>query len=35
VRKFDNAELDIDSPEDFELYKKLLNFEENDQYLKL
>ncbi len=28
VRKFDSAELDIDSPEDFEIYKKLINFKE-------
>lgn len=30
VRKSDSAELDIDSPEDFELYKKLINFEETN-----
>jgi 2-phospho-L-lactate guanylyltransferase (CobY/MobA/RfbA family) len=35
VRKFDSAELDIDSPEDFELYKKLINFEDTNQYLKI
>jgi len=35
VRKFDSAELDIDSPEDFELYKKLINFEDTNQYLRI
>lgn len=35
VRKFNSAELDIDSPEDFELYKKLINFEDTNQYLKI
>ncbi|PKO07569.1 MAG: 2-phospho-L-lactate guanylyltransferase [Chloroflexi bacterium HGW-Chloroflexi-3] len=35
VRKFDSAELDIDSPEDFELYKKLINFEDKNQYLRI
>ena len=35
VRKFDNAELDIDSPEDFEIYKKLLSFDDNEQFLKI
>lgn len=35
VRKFESAELDIDSPEDFELYKKLINFEDTNQYLKI
>ncbi len=30
VRKFDSAELDIDSPEDFELYKKLINFDQKN-----
>mgnify|MGYP006961821522 CR=1 FL=1 len=31
----ESAELDIDSPEDFELYKKLINFEDTNQYLKI
>jgi 2-phospho-L-lactate guanylyltransferase (CobY/MobA/RfbA family) len=35
VRKFDSAELDIDSPEDFELYKKLINFEDTNQRLRI
>ncbi len=35
VRKFDNIELDIDSPEDFDLYKKLVNFEELNQYFSI
>lgn len=35
VRKFNSTELDIDSPEDFELYKKLINFEDTNQYLKI
>lgn len=35
VRKFGSAELDIDSPEDFELYKKLINFEDTNQYLRI
>ncbi len=35
VRKFDSTELDIDSPEDFELYKKLINFEDTNQRLRI
>lgn len=35
VRKFNGSELDIDSPEDFELFQKLISFEKKNQYLKI
>lgn len=35
VRKFSGSDLDIDSPEDLELFKKLIVFEQKNQYLKI
>jgi 2-phospho-L-lactate guanylyltransferase len=35
VRKFSGSDLDIDSPEDLELYRKLLSFESKNQYLRI
>jgi len=35
VRKFSGSDLDIDSPEDLELYQKLISFESKNQYLKI
>ncbi len=35
VRKFDGVELDIDSPEDFELFQKLMSYESKNQYLQI
>jgi len=35
VKKLDTAELDIDSPEDLQLYKKLINYEDSDQFLRI
>ena len=35
VKKLNTTELDIDSPEDLQLYKKLINFEDSDQFLRI
>lgn len=35
VRKFNGSELDIDSPDDLELFKKHVSFEKINQYLKI
>jgi len=35
VRKFSGSDLDIDSPEDLELYQKLISFESKNQYLRI
>ncbi|MDO9085836.1 MAG: 2-phospho-L-lactate guanylyltransferase [Anaerolineaceae bacterium] len=35
VRKFDGVELDIDSPEDLELFQKLMSYESKNQYLQI
>ena len=35
VRKFSGSDLDIDSPEDLELFQKLISFESKNQYLKI
>ncbi len=35
VRKFSGSDLDIDSPEDLELYQKLISFESKNQYLNI
>lgn len=35
VRKFSGSDLDIDSPEDLELFNKLITFENKNQYSKI
>jgi 2-phospho-L-lactate guanylyltransferase len=35
VRKFDGVELDIDSPEDLELFQKLMSYENKNQFLQI
>lgn len=35
VRKFSGSDLDIDSPEDYDLFNKLITFENKNQYSKI